>query len=119
MAVSRLSWDFDTSERTLLGYKCLGPGQDTPRFPTMVYIDYFELKLLKKTVYAPCLVWLSGLSANLLTKGSLVQFPVRAHAWVAGQVPSWGCVRGNQSIYLSHIVVSLPFSFPSLLFKNK
>ena len=25
----------------------------------------------------------------------LVQFPVRAHAWVAGQVPSLGCARGN------------------------
>ena len=32
------------------------------------------------------LVWLIGL--NLQTEGSLVQFPVRAHAWVAGQVPS-------------------------------
>ena len=43
----------------------------------------------------PWLVWLSGPHAGLRTKGSLVQFPVRAHAWVAGQVPSWGCVRGN------------------------
>ena len=32
----------------------------------------------------PWLVWLSGLSARLRTKGSLVRFPVRAHAWVAG-----------------------------------
>ena len=38
----------------------------------------------------PWLVWLSGLSAGLWTKGSLVRFPVRAHAWVAGQIPSWG-----------------------------
>ena len=37
----------------------------------------------------PWLVWLSGLSTGLWTKGSPVQFPVRAHAWVAGQVPSW------------------------------
>ena len=22
-----------------------------------------------------------------------VGFPVRAHAWIVGQVPSWGCVR--------------------------
>ena len=35
-------------------------------------------------------VWLSGLSACLRTKGSPVQFPDRAHAWVAGQVPSGG-----------------------------
>ena len=38
------------------------------------------------------LVWLSELSAAQRTKGSLVQFPVRAHAWVAGQIPSRGCV---------------------------
>ena len=38
----------------------------------------------------PWLVWLSGLSTGLRAKGSLVQFPVRAHAWVAGQVPRWG-----------------------------
>ena len=52
-------------------------------------------------------LWLRGLSASLRTKGSLVWFPVRAHAWVAGQVPRRGWVRGN------HIDVSLPFS-PSL-----
>ena len=33
------------------------------------------------------LVWLSGVSTDLWTKGSPVQFPVRAHAWVIGQVP--------------------------------
>ena len=38
----------------------------------------------------PWLVWLSGLSAGLQTKQSLVWFPVRAHAWVAGQMPSGG-----------------------------
>ena len=31
----------------------------------------------------PWLVWLSGLSATLQTKGSLVQFPDRAHTWFA------------------------------------
>ena len=35
-------------------------------------------------------MWLSGLSASLWNKGSLVRFPVREHAWVVGQVPSWG-----------------------------
>ena len=40
----------------------------------------------------PWLVWLSGLSARLKTNGSLVQFPVRAPSWVAGQVRS--LVRG-------------------------
>ena len=43
----------------------------------------------------PWLVWLSGLSAGLQTKRSLVRFPVRAHAWVVGQVSSWWHARGN------------------------
>ena len=43
----------------------------------------------------PWLVWLSGLGAGLQTEGSLVQLPVRARAWVAGQVPSWGREKGN------------------------
>ena len=55
-------------------------------------------------------MWLSGLSAGLRSKGSPVQFqfPVKAHAWVAGKVPSRGHTRGN------HTDVSL-----SPLSKNK
>ena len=50
----------------------------------------------------PWLVWLRGLSTSLWTKGLLVRFPVRARAWVAGQVPSWGCVKGDHtSMFLS------------------
>ena len=60
-------------------------------------------------------MWLSGLSAGLKTKQSLVQFPVWAHAWVAGQVPSRGCVRGNHTL----MFLSLSFSLPSPLSKNK
>ena len=41
--------------------------------------------------------------------GSQVQFPVRAHAWVAGQVPSRGCVRGN------HILMLLSLFLPPFL----
>ena len=44
------------------------------------------------------LVGLSGLSIGLQTTGSLVRFPVRALAWVAGQVPSRGRVRGNHTL---------------------
>ena len=62
----------------------------------------------------PWLVWLSGLSAGLPTKGSLVQLPVGAHAWVAGQVPGRGRVRGNHtlmflspSIYLSSLSLKI------------
>ena len=38
----------------------------------------------------PWLVWLSGFSASLQIKRSLVQFPVGAHAWVVGQVSGCG-----------------------------
>ena len=65
----------------------------------------------------PWLVWLSELSAGLLTKRLLVRFVVRAHAWVAGPGPQLGHVRGNQSMFLSHTDVSLPpflLPFPSL-----
>ena len=41
--------------------------------------------------------------------------PVRAHAWVAGQVPSRGCVRGNHTL----MFLSLSFSLPTPLSKNK
>ena len=70
----------------------------------------------------PWLVWLSGLSASLRTKGSPLRFPVRAHAWVAGQVPSGGCMRGNHT--LMFLSLSFPFPSPSLkinkwnLYKN-
>ena len=47
------------------------------------------------------------MSAGLRTKGSPVRFPVRAHAWVAGQVPSeWGEARERQQ----HTHVSFPLS---------
>ena len=55
------------------------------------------------------------LSARLRTKGSWVRFPVMAHSWIAGQVPSRGRVRGNHTLTF----LSLSFSFPSPLSKNK
>ena len=68
----------------------------------------------------PWLVWLSGLSAGLQTKGSLVPFPVRAHAQVEGQVPSNGCVRGNHTLmFLSlFLLPSLPLSLKINIFKK-
>ena len=50
-------------------------------------IKYLEINL---TMEVPQLVWLSGLSTGLRTKGSPVRFPVREHAWVAGWVPPLG-----------------------------
>ena len=63
----------------------------------------------------------SGFGASLQTERSPVQFLARAHAWVAGQVLSWGHVRGNGWMYLSHIDVSLPLtpSSPLSLKVNK
>ena len=58
------------------------------------------------------LMWLNGLSPGLRTKGLLFRFPVRAHAWVAGQVPSRGRVKGNHTL-----MFLLPF--PSLKIKLK
>ena len=61
-------------------------------------------------------MWLIGLSAGLRTKGSLVQFPVRAHAWVAGQVPSWGMQEATTHLYF---FLSLSPSLPLSLKINK
>ena len=62
----------------------------------------------------PWLMWLSGLSASLRTKGLPVLFPVRAHAWVAGQVPIGGAGEAT-----THCCFSPSFSFLSPLSKNK
>ena len=53
-------------------------------------------------------MWFSGLSAGLRAKGSLIWLPVKAHAWVVGQVPSKGCVRGNHTLMFWSLSVSLP-----------
>ena len=60
-------------------------------------------------------MWLSGLSISLWTKGSLVQFPVRIHAWVAIQAPSRRHARSNHT----WMFLSLSFSLPSPISKNK
>ena len=51
---------------------------------------------------------------GLQTKGLLVRFPVRAHAWVAGPRPQWGPHERQP-----HIDISLSFSLPSPLSENK
>ena len=63
----------------------------------------------------PWLVWLSGLSTSLWTKGSLVQLSVRAHVWIVGQVSSRGHTRGNHTL----MFFSPSFSLPSPLSRNK
>ena len=66
-------------------------------------------KGLSKINFLPWLVWLSGLCARLWTKGSLVRCPVRAHAWIAGQVPSKGRMRGNHTLMFLSLSFSLSF----------
>ena len=60
--------------------------------------------------------WIECWPAN---QRPLIQFPLKAHAWVAGQAPSWGCARGNGLMYLLHIDVSLPPSSSFPLFLKK
>ena len=49
---------------------------------------------------------------GLQTKGSLVRFPVRVHASVAGQVPSGGggSVRGSRALMILSLFFLSPFS---------
>ena len=61
------------------------------------------LSCIKIQTILPWLVWLSGLSAGLGTERWLVRFLVRAHTWVAGQIPRWGHA-------------SLPLFLPPFLF---
>ena len=63
------------------------------------------------------LIDMAQLAEHQLTKQK-VRFLVTAHAWVVRLVGAH--VRGNWSMFLSHIDVSLPLFFPpSSLFKNK
>ena len=76
----------------------------------------FEIEKLKKQTNKKHLAGVAQwIEHGLRTKGSLVRFPVRAHAWVAGQVPSGGQVRGNHIL----MFLSLSFSLHSPLYKNK
>ena len=58
----------------------------------------------------PWLAWLSRLSFSKWKVTGLI--PGRAHAWVVGQVPVWGCAGGNQSKLFSLINISLPLFLP-------
>ena len=77
--------------------------------------DSTSNKPRSRLYYQRWLVWLSGLSAGLWTKGLQVRFRVRAHAWVVGQAPRRGCERGNYTL----MFLSRSFSLPSPLSKNK
>ena len=44
------------------------------------------------------------------TEGWQVGFPVRAHAWVVGQVPGRGCMRSNHTLMFLSLFPSFPLS---------
>ena len=81
-------------------------------FPFNAVLETFS----KYQLLQPWMVWLSGLSTALTTKGLLVRFPVRAHAWIVGQVPQQGAWERQL-----HSDVFLPLFLPlyPYLCKNK
>ena len=75
-----------------------------------------QIFTLKKKIFLLALAgvaqWIECWPANQRVAGLI---PVGAHAWVAGQVPSRGCARGNHTL----MYLPLSFSLPSHLSKNK
>ena len=103
-------WGPGQPPQPLPGTEGLGSQTDLLQSPCPLEIPPFKIKVL------PWVVWFSGLSASLRTKGSPVRIPVGTHAWVAGRVPmGGGNVRGNHML----MFFSLSFSLPSPLSKNK
>ena len=76
----------------------------------MPTLRYFCIKMGKNGL-AGMAQWIELWTAKQKVAGS---FPVRAHAWVVGQVPNRGHVKGNHTL----MFLSFFFSFPSPL-KNK
>ena len=66
----------------------------------------------------PWPLWLRWLSMLLPSEKSLVWFLVRAHAWVAGSIPG-GQEATGRCFLLTSVFLSLSFSIPSPLSKNK
>ena len=106
-------------------YLQLSPGQQIRLFTKTVSQQQSCLKsgnslcllclISKKLVISPAGV-AQWTECGLQTKWSPVQFPDRAHAWVAGQVLSVGHTRGNHTRYL---FPSFSLSLPCSLKINK
>ena len=72
-----------------------------------------------KITWDPWLVWLSGLSTGLRTKGLQVWFLVRAHVWVTGQVSSGGMWEApTHWCFSPSLSPSLPLSENKILKKK-
>nr|KAF6330393.1 hypothetical protein mMyoMyo1_012383 [Myotis myotis] len=72
----------------------------TPQGPLGTKLRFSRIH--QKQIKKPWLVWLGGQSVGLQTKGSGVRFRSRAHAQVAGSIPSGGHAGGSQLMILSH-----------------
>ena len=80
-----------------------------------------KMSELQKHYAKPWLLWLSGLSTGLQTGGLWVRSPVRQGTCLGcgpgpqlRQTHSWGHVQSYQSMFLSHIDVSLPLFLPPI-----
>ena len=79
-------------------------------------IDLNSLKVWRRVASLLALAGVAQwIERGLRTRGLPVRFLVRAHAWVADQVPSGESMRGNHTL----MFLSLSFSFSSSLSKNK
>ena len=65
---------------------------------TCIQFSTPPLTFIFQKIKSSLAVSLNGLRTGLQTKGSPVQFPVRAHAWVAGQVPSREHARNSHTL---------------------
>ena len=74
----------------------------------------FEDKNTERRALAGVAQWTECQPVNQRVTRHMPWFPVRAHAWVAGQFPGWGCVRGHTLMFL-FLSFSIPFPFS----KNK
>ena len=72
----------------------------------------FNSFCFKISALSPGLVWLYWWSKVLQTKRSWVKLPVRAHISIVSSVPVGAHMRGNQSMFLSYIDISLTFYLP-------
>ena len=70
-------------------------------------IAIFKKKKKKKKALAGVAQWIEH---GLWTKGSPVQFPIRAHAWVVGQVPSGATWEATAHYFSPSLFRSLPLS---------
>ena len=79
----------------------------------LMSLSYFrKLHIFKRNLCKGirCVALAGMAQLGLWTKGSPVWLLVRAHAWVAGLVPSWGHMRGNHTLTFLSLSFSLPFS---------